>query len=268
MVKRAIAILMAITLCMTLIACGNQPATHPTLESVDTVISETVNATSGNEYNDSDGKDAVHFESPTENSISSTTMGTEETVTSEKEKDETKPTITPPPKGETEQTDPPKETEVTAPPRATETTGPVEEESNLNEGKNNTSSEREETVKQPEKSTPKTEHDNADDPSKNNVEPTEEHPQIPEDSKPTKSFDINYWIAFAKEFAQIKGLVLDVSAVDCWDNPIRAGSHCIYLERDIQSRLNRYANDEDITDIWIWAEPVGNDCYDIYIGYA
>lgn len=75
-------------------------------------------------------------------------------------------------------------------------------------------------------------------------------------------------IGFAKSYAQSKGLVLDTAAVDCWDNPIRAGSHCIYLERDIQSRLNRYANDEDITDVWIWAESVGNDCYDIYIGYA
>ena len=23
-----------------------------------------------------------------------------------------------------------------------------------------------------------------------------------------------------------------------------------------------------ITDVWIWAEATGNDCYDIYIGYA
>ena len=37
---------------------------------------------------------------------------------------------------------------------------------------------------------------------------------------------------------------------------------------DIQSRLNRYANDEDITDVWIWAEPTGNGRYDLYIGYA
>ena len=81
-------------------------------------------------------------------------------------------------------------------------------------------------------------------------------------------FDINYWIAFAKEYAISIGLILDSEAVDCWDNPIGAGAHCIYLERDIKSRLNRYAKDEDITDVWIWAESVGNDCYDIYIGYA
>ena len=69
-------------------------------------------------------------------------------------------------------------------------------------------------------------------------------------------------------YAESKGLVLSDTAVDCWDNPIRAGTHCIYLERDIQIRLERYAKDEDITDVWIWAEATGNDCYDIYIGYA
>lgn len=42
MMKSAIAILMAIMLCMTLIACGNQPVTQPTLESGETVISELV----------------------------------------------------------------------------------------------------------------------------------------------------------------------------------------------------------------------------------
>ena len=110
-------------------------------------------------------------------------------------------------------------------------------------------------------------------PTDNKTEPTEEpatepETQAPETTEPPQAFDIDYWIGFAKNYAQSKGLVLDAAAVDCWDNPIRAGSHCIYLERDIQSRLNRYANDEDITDVWIWAESVGNDCYDIYIGYA
>lgn len=104
-------------------------------------------------------------------------------------------------------------------------------------------------------------------PSTEQTEPTEK-PTEPETTEPPKAFDIDYWIGYAKNYAKSKGLVLDAAAVDCWDNPIRAGSHCIYLERDIQSRLNRYANDEDITDVWIWAESVGNDCYDIYIGYA
>ena len=91
----------------------------------------------------------------------------------------------------------------------------------------------------------------------------------PEETKPTEpAFDINYWIDYAKSYAQSKGLVLSEAAIDCWDNPIGAGAHCIYLERDIQSRLNRYAKDEDITDVWIWAEATGNGRYDLYIGYA
>ena len=63
-------------------------------------------------------------------------------------------------------------------------------------------------------------------------------------------------------------LRLESSAVDCWDNPISAGTHCYYLGRDIQSRLNRYARDEDITDVWIWAEARSDGKYDLYIGYA
>ena len=90
----------------------------------------------------------------------------------------------------------------------------------------------------------------------------------PEPTKKPAPFDIDHWIGFAKEYAVSIGLALDSTAADCWDNPIRAGAHCIYLERDIHSRLNRYAKDEDITDVWIWAESMGNDCYVIYIGYA
>ena len=98
------------------------------------------------------------------------------------------------------------------------------------------------------------------------TEPTKEtvsEPEIIQDE-----FDINYWITFAKEYAVGVGLALDSEAVSCWDNPIGAGAHCIYLERDIKSRLNRYVKDEDITDVWIWVESIGDDCYNIYIGYA
>ena len=97
-------------------------------------------------------------------------------------------------------------------------------------------------------------------------EPTKEVVSEPEIIQ--AEFDINYWITFAKEYAISVGLTLGNEAVNCWDNPIGAGTHCIYLERDIKSRLNRYAKDGDVTEVWIWAEPVGNDCYDIYIGYA
>ena len=90
----------------------------------------------------------------------------------------------------------------------------------------------------------------------------------PETTEKPAPFDIDHWITFAKEYAVSIGLALDSAVVDCWDNPIRAGAHCIYIERDIQSRLDRYARGEDITDVWIWAEATGNECYDIYIGYA
>ena len=98
------------------------------------------------------------------------------------------------------------------------------------------------------------------------IEPTKETVSEPEIIQ--AEFDIQYWISFAKEYAVSVGLTLEIEAVSCWDNPIGANSQCIYLERDIKSRLNRYAKDEDITDVWIWAEPAGNYCYDIYIGYA
>lgn len=101
---------------------------------------------------------------------------------------------------------------------------------------------------------------------KTTTEPTKKAVSDPEIIQ--TEFDINYWITFAKEYAVSVDLTLQSEAVSCWDNPIGAGVHCIYLERDIKSRLNRYAKDEDITDVWIWAEPAGNDCYNIYIGYA
>lgn len=97
---------------------------------------------------------------------------------------------------------------------------------------------------------------------------------IPSQSNPTPTkpsepqFDINYWVSYAKNYAQSVGLHLNTSAVDCWDNPISANAKSKYLERDIQRRLNRYAKDEDITDIWIWAEKVADNSYEIYIGYA
>ena len=82
------------------------------------------------------------------------------------------------------------------------------------------------------------------------------------------AFCIDDWIAYAQSYAQSVGLRLESSAVDCWDNPITAGAHSLYLERDIQSRLNRYAKDEDITDVWIWAQSRSDGSYDLYIGYA
>ena len=92
--------------------------------------------------------------------------------------------------------------------------------------------------------------------------PTEE-PSVPAISepeptpKPEPTFDIEHWISYAKSMAVSLGLTLDSSATDCWDNPISAEQGCIYLERDINSRLKRYAEDKSSTDVWIWYECVG-----------
>lgn len=86
--------------------------------------------------------------------------------------------------------------------------------------------------------------------------------------EPEPAFDIEHWISYAKSTAVSLGLTLDSSATDCWDNPITAKPTCIYLERDISSRLNRYAKDEEITAVWFWYECIGTSSYLIYIGYA
>lgn len=94
-------------------------------------------------------------------------------------------------------------------------------------------------------------------------------PTEPPTQEPTApAFDISYWISFAKSYAESVGLTLNSEAVYCWDNPIDADAGCVYLERDIQSRLNRYAADADITDVWVWYESVSAGSYLIYIGYA
>ena len=85
---------------------------------------------------------------------------------------------------------------------------------------------------------------------------------------PVPQFDINYWTGFAQDYAQSIGLVLESSAVDCWDNPIPAGHNCKNIEQNITDRLNRYKNLEGFTDVWIWSVETGANTYDIYIGYA
>ena len=101
-----------------------------------------------------------------------------------------------------------------------------------------------------------------------------EEPPVPAitEPKPTPetepAFDIEHWISYAKSTAASLGLTLDSSATDCWDNPISAEQGCIYLERGINSRLKRYAEDKSITDVWIWYECIGTSSYLIYIGYA
>ena len=97
------------------------------------------------------------------------------------------------------------------------------------------------------------------------------------DSTPTETakpesagpqFDINYWIEFARKYAENIGLAINPEAVSCWDNPIIAGPNSKYLERDTKARMNRYKNVEGFTDIWVWAEPDGSGNYSLFIGYA
>lgn len=106
------------------------------------------------------------------------------------------------------------------------------------------------------------------------AESPKEEPSVPAITEPEPTpetepaFDIEHWISYAKSTAVSLGLTLDSSATDCWDNPITADQGCIYLERDINSRLKRYAEDESITGICIWYECIGTGSYLIYIGYA
>lgn len=102
--------------------------------------------------------------------------------------------------------------------------------------------------------------------SPKSVDPT---PTETEKPKPADSqFDINYWIEFARKYAENIGLAINPEAVSCWDNPIIAGPNSKYLERDIKTRMNRYKNVEGFTDIWVWAESDGNGNYRLFLGYA
>lgn len=106
------------------------------------------------------------------------------------------------------------------------------------------------------------------------TESPKEEPSVPAITEPEPTpetepaFDIEHWISYAKSTAVNLRLTLENSAIECWDNPISAEQDCIYLERDISSRLKRYAEDESITDVWVWYECVGTGSYLIYIGYA
>lgn len=97
-----------------------------------------------------------------------------------------------------------------------------------------------------------------------------ESPQetVPPEEPAVPEFNIQTWIDYARTYAVNVGLQLESSAVDCWDNPITAGAYSSCLERDIQNRLDRYSRDEDITDVWIWAQTRSDGSYDLYIGYA
>ena len=173
---------------------------------------------------------------------SSLPAGTESTTdsTTEKEKEST---TTPADSGSKADTAKPADTEPpTAPPKQTESPKTTE----------------------PPKQTEPPESKPAEPPKSVDSTPTETEKPEPADPQ----FDINYWIEFARKYAESIGLAIDPEAVSCWDNPIIAGPNSKYLERDIKTRMNRYKNVEGFTDIWVWAEPDGSGNYRLFIGYA
>lgn len=94
--------------------------------------------------------------------------------------------------------------------------------------------------------------------------PAEETPAPRPEEKP---FDMDYWLAYAKDYAVSIGLRLDENAADSWDTPIRCSSKTEdVLERYIQDDLSYYKNEESCTAVWIWAEPVGDGQYELFIG--
>ena len=268
MMKRIIAIFLVIMMFLTLTACSRASRSQPSNEFSETEYSETADVTLGKNDEESDDNTTDRYDESVDSTTSSDKIVADDIDTSKKE--ETKSTEKQPSLEGTEQTEPPRVTEEATKPK-------IPQDSTAEEKKDSTQSKEPEVTKptesQTESSTEQKTEDTTLPQETESTEPPKEKPPADEqkkdeETKPTEQFDITYWINYAKDYAQSKELNLDSAAVDCWDNPIRAGAHCIYLERDIQSRLNRYARDEDITDVWIWAEAVGNDCYDIYIGYA
>ena len=116
--------------------------------------------------------------------------------------------------------------------------------------------------------TPKTPAETVKEDKPTELPETVETPSESVTESPKAEFDVNYWISFAKSYALQIGLEIDETALDCWDNPTTANAECIYLERDLTHRLDRYKRDDDITAVNIWAESLGNGNYLIYIAYA
>ena len=111
MMKRVVAIIMAIILSITLIACSNQTPTQTESKVGKSGTSEVVSVTSSkDEKNESsDDTTTIHSEKPAENSTFSSSV-TEDTITTGKEKVESKPKETSTTKVDTGVTAPPNET--------------------------------------------------------------------------------------------------------------------------------------------------------------
>lgn len=232
------ALLLAGAILISLAGCGKQ-APPMTVTEHQSSVGISADVTSDTESGDDitvETMPAVKTETENEESAS-------ESIPAEKTVPESSPqgaVVTPPPA----QSKQPRETQ---PPRQTETPKPEEPKPDPPQ------------PVQPQTPAPQ-------EPAPTEPEPSAEPPQESAETKP--EFNINDWIDYAKNYAVSVGLRLESSAVDCWDNPIIAGAHSSCLQRDIESRLNRYNRDEDITDVWIWAEKRSDGSYELYIGYA
>lgn len=101
------------------------------------------------------------------------------------------------------------------------------------------------------------------------ITPTPEPTPVPTPEPPPQpAFDVAYWVQFAKDYGTSIGMKLDSTATGSWDTPIGANAKCIYLERDIKDGLNWYKNDYGYEYFWVWSEQIGENRYNIYIGYA
>ena len=122
--------------------------------------------------------------------------------------------------------------------------------------------------------TPATEKPKAEPPKQTTAEqkPVEKPTEKPAEPKPTEphkqTFDVSPYVSYAKEYAVSIGLSLDITATECWDNPISANPNRSGIKSDIESRLNRYKNSEGFTAVWIWTEKLSDTDYNIYIGYC
>ena len=255
--KKAMCIAAAAILILSLAGCAETAGPAPSESSATPVVngetsqeSTTARETAAHSFSDSK-------EMP---SAPETEKATEEPA------EETKPDPGPSMEAPAE-TEKPQEVPAT-PPKAAETPQPEKPESRSAEPTEPTPSDPPWETQSPAAPEPET-----------TPEPTPEQPpaetQSPVQTEPPAveepvepAFCIDDWIAYAQSYAGSVGLNLDSTATGCWDNPIVAGAHCAYLERDIQSRLNRYAKDDSILDVWIWAESRSDGSYDLYIGYA
>lgn len=233
---RIIAIMAALIVSLSGCANTNRPQTIQNSSGIEVVTNEVDDRT------EPEGSSSASVSESKESTADSTTKVKAETKSAQAENSQPAAEQSPAPGTQASQTVIPNNTPKTETPKAVEPTP----EPKPTPTQQPTPPPAEETpkVEQPQETTP-----------------APDEPAVPE-------FNIQTWIDYAKTYAVSVGLRLESSAVDCWDNPITAGAYSTCLERDIAGRLDRYSRDEEITDVWIWAEERSDGSYDLYIGYA